>query len=103
MDLSGEEAGKASLLKIIGNVLIMTTMEACAEINVFAEKTGLGVKNAQKLIDNFPHAAAHTIYSTKMINGDYYKEEVRDKNCAVNEFLLLMYRSQWLKSRKPVI
>lgn len=54
----------------------MTTMEACAEINVFAEKTGLGVKNAQKLIDNFPHAAAHTIYSTKMISGDYYKEEV---------------------------
>ena len=76
VDLSGEEAGKASLLKIIGNVLIMTTMEACAEINVFAEKTGLGVENAQKLIDNFPHAAAHTIYSSKMISGDYYKEEV---------------------------
>lgn len=37
VDLSGEEAGKASLLKIIGNVLIMTTMEASAEINVFAE------------------------------------------------------------------
>ena len=76
MDLSGEEAGKASLLKIVGNVLIMTTMEACAEINVFAEKTGLGVENAQKLIAGFPHAVAHTIYSTKMMNGDYYKEEV---------------------------
>ncbi|KAL2043847.1 hypothetical protein N7G274_003367 [Stereocaulon virgatum] len=75
VDLSGEEAGKASLLKIIGNVLIMTTMETCAEINVFAEKTGLGVENAQKLIDNFPHAAAHTIYSNKMLNGDYYQKE----------------------------
>jgi 3-hydroxyisobutyrate dehydrogenase-like beta-hydroxyacid dehydrogenase len=77
VDLSGEEAGKASLLKIIGNVLIMTTMETCAEINVFAEKTGLGVENAQKLIDNFPHAAAHTVYSNKMLNGDYYQKEVR--------------------------
>ena len=76
VDLSGEEAGKASLLKIVGNVLIMTTMETCAEINVFAEKTGLGVENAQKLIDNFPHAAAHTIYSSKMVNGDYYQKEV---------------------------
>ena len=76
VDLSGEEAGKASLLKIIGNVLIMTTMEACAEIIVFAEKTGLGVRNVQKLIDNFPHAAAHSIYSIKMINGNYYKKEV---------------------------
>ena len=103
VDLSGEEAGKASLLKIIGNVLIMTTMEACAEINVFAEKTGLGVKNAQKLIDNFSHAAAHTIYSSKMNSGAYYKEEVRVESPAVNEFLLLMYRSQWLILRKPVI
>ena len=76
MDLSGEEPAKASLLKLAGNVLIMTTMEACAEVNVFAEKTGLGVENAMKLIDSFPHAVAHSIYSNKMINGGYYKEEV---------------------------
>lgn len=76
VDLSGEETGKISLLKIIGNVLIMTTMETCAEINVFAEKTRLGVENTQKWTDNFPHAAAHTIYSSKIVNGDYYQKEV---------------------------
>lgn len=75
IDLSGEEHGKASLLKIIGNVMIMTTMETVAEMNVFAEKTGLGTGNIQKLIEGFPKVA-HTVYSNRMINGEYYQGEV---------------------------
>ena len=37
VDLSGEEPAEASLLKCIGNVLIMTTIETIAEAYAFAE------------------------------------------------------------------
>ena len=51
VDLSGEEPAKASLLKCIGNVLIMTTIEQIAEAHVFAEKSGLGTKHLASLIE----------------------------------------------------
>ena len=76
IDLSGEEPSKASLLKLIGNVLVMNTMETVAEVTVLAEKTGLGEKFAHELIDAFPKAAS-TVYLQKMVSGDYYREQVR--------------------------
>lgn len=48
IDLSDEKHGQASLLKMIGNIMIMSTMEMAAGVNVFAEKVGLGPTNAQK-------------------------------------------------------
>lgn len=38
IDLNGEVASKASLLKFMGNVLILSTMETVAEANVLSEK-----------------------------------------------------------------
>ena len=76
INLSDEEPGQASLLKMIGNVMIMSTMEMVAEVHVFAEKTGLGATNAQKLVEAFPKAAS-VLYSKRMNNGDYYQGEVR--------------------------
>ena len=76
INLSDEEPGQASLLKMIGNVMIMSTMEMVAEVNVFAEKTGLGAANAQRLVEAFPKAAS-MLYSKRMNNGDYYQGEVR--------------------------
>ena len=76
VDLSGEEPAKASLLKVIGNVLIMTTMETVAEAHVFAEKTGLGTGHMQNLIATLFPRPPHTIYSAKMVSGDYYQQEV---------------------------
>ena len=76
INLSDEEPGQASLLKMIGNVMIMSTMEMVAEVNVFAEKTGLGATHAQKLVEAFPKAAS-VLYSKRMNNGDYYQGEVR--------------------------
>ena len=51
VDLSGEEPAKLSLLKCIGNVLIMTTIEQVAEVHVFAENSGLGTKHMASLIE----------------------------------------------------
>lgn len=76
IDLSGEEPEKSSLLKCIGNVLIMTTIEQIAEAHVFAEKSGLGIKHMASLIDTMFPRPPHTVYSSKMISGDYAKGEV---------------------------
>lgn len=76
MDLSGEEPGTASLLKLMGNVLIMTTMEQVAEVNVFAEKTGLGTGNMEKLLTAMFPRPPHAIYNQKMLSGDYYQGKV---------------------------
>ena len=76
IDLSDEEPGQASLLKIIGNVMVLSTMEMVAEVNVFAQKAGLGAANAQRLIEAFPKAAS-VLYSKKMNDGEYYRGKVR--------------------------
>ena len=75
IDLSGEEPGQASLLKMIGNVMILSTMEMVAEVNVFAEKVGLGTANAQKLVEAFPKATS-ALYSKRMNGGGYHRDEV---------------------------
>ena len=77
VDLSGEEPAKASLLKCIGNVLIMTTIQTIAEAHAFAEKSGLGTGHMARLIDTMFPQPPHTVYSRKMTNGEYYKGEVR--------------------------
>lgn len=61
----------------MGNVIILATMETVAEVNVFAEKCGLGVRNMNKLMTalfpNPPHAA----YNDRMLSGDYHRTTVR--------------------------
>lgn len=76
IDLGGEEHGMASLLKLMGNVLIMSTMETVAEVNVFAEKCGLGTDNMQKLMSAMFPNPPHAIYNRRMLSGDYYQGEV---------------------------
>ncbi|KAL6712851.1 hypothetical protein ACLMJK_009563 [Lecanora helva] len=75
IDLSGENPAKATLLKNIGNVLIMTTIEQIAEALVFAEKSGLGTRHMKSLISTMFPRPPHTVYSSKMVNGDYAKGE----------------------------
>ena len=38
----GEDVSKSSLLKIAGNICVVSFMEVLSEAHVFAEKTGLG-------------------------------------------------------------
>lgn len=43
LNLAGQEYGKASVLKVLGNSLIMSALEGLAEAMTLAEKSGLGV------------------------------------------------------------
>lgn len=76
VDFSGEEPGKASLLKNIGNIILLTTMEMVSETHVFAEKSGLGVANLQKLLEALLPTGPALIYSRGMSSGRYYHESV---------------------------
>lgn len=74
IDYSGQPAGNATLLKIIGNTFILQMVEALSEGHTLAENTGLGVENLHKWIEAmFP--GPYTAYSNRMLAGDYYKRE----------------------------
>ena len=77
MNLSGEEPGQASLLKFIGNVLIMTSIETTAEMCTFAEKTNLGAHNVLKLFQALMPISPHVLYAKQMTSGEYAKDHVR--------------------------
>ena len=71
IDLSGQEPGQATRLKLIGNTFVLNMVEALSEGHVVAEKSGLGPQNLHKFIQvMFP--GPYTAYSTRMITGDYY-------------------------------
>ena len=74
IDLSGEDPGKATLLKIIGNTFVLSMVGTLSEGHTLAEKTGLGTHHLHKFVQTlFP--GAYTFYSERMISGDYYKRE----------------------------
>ncbi|OQD82123.1 hypothetical protein PENANT_c023G07692 [Penicillium antarcticum] len=66
----GEDATKASLLKIAGNIVTVNMMEAVGEAQVFAEKTGLGTGPMEELIgEAFGPVAGG--YSKRLTSGAY--------------------------------
>lgn len=74
VDFSGQPAGNATLLKVIGNTFILNMVEVLSEGHTLAEKTGLGVENLHSFIETMfpgPYAA----YSSRMLAGDYYQRE----------------------------
>ena len=76
VDLSSEEPGTASHLKIICNVIVVGLIEAVAEAHVLAEKTGLKsecLQNALSTVWGGPYG----IYSNRMSSGDYHSKKVR--------------------------
>jgi len=73
-DYSDQPAGRATLLKVIGNTFILNMCEVLSEGHVLAEKTGLGTENLHTFIETmFP--GPYTAYSSRMLAGDYYKRE----------------------------
>jgi 3-hydroxyisobutyrate dehydrogenase-like beta-hydroxyacid dehydrogenase len=55
VDFSGQPAGKATLLKVIGNTFILNMVETLSEGHVLAEKSGLGTDNLHSFIETmFP-------------------------------------------------
>jgi 3-hydroxyisobutyrate dehydrogenase-like beta-hydroxyacid dehydrogenase len=74
IDFSGQPAGNATLLKVIGNTFILNMVSQLSEGHVLAEKSGLGVDNLHNFISTmFP--GPYTAYSQRMLEGDYYKRE----------------------------
>ncbi|KAF1946859.1 6-phosphogluconate dehydrogenase 2 [Clathrospora elynae] len=74
INYSGQPAGNATLLKIIGNTFILNMVSQLSEGHVLAEKSGLGVDNLQAFISTmFP--GPYTTYSQRMLAGDYYQRD----------------------------
>lgn len=74
LDFSGQPTRKASLLKVIGNTLILNMIESLSEGHVLAETSGLGADNLHQLVEAlFP--GIYPGYSGRMISGDYYKRD----------------------------
>ncbi|THX57371.1 NAD(P)-binding protein [Aureobasidium pullulans] len=46
----GEDVSRSSLLKITGNIMVIGLQELISEVQVFAEKTGLGTETAEEFI-----------------------------------------------------
>ena len=74
IDLSGEEPGKSTMLKLIGNSFVINMVESLSEGLVVAEKSGLGTKNLHKFIEIF-FPGPYTAYANRMLSGDYYKRD----------------------------
>ncbi|KAJ6164415.1 6-phosphogluconate dehydrogenase-like protein [Penicillium chermesinum] len=65
------EGVTAELLKLMGNFLIMATIETVAEVNVFAEKCKIGTANMNKLLSAMFPEPPHALYNRQMLTGEY--------------------------------
>ncbi|KAL2816682.1 6-phosphogluconate dehydrogenase-like protein [Aspergillus granulosus] len=72
VDLSGENPGAALLLKLMGNFLIMATIETVAEAHAFAETCGIGTKNMDKLMAAVFPRPPHALYNHQMLSGECF-------------------------------
>lgn len=78
-----EEPGKALLLKITGNSIIMMMVEAIAQAHTMAEKIGLPSEKLHNFFESmFP--GPYVAYSNRMLQGDYYKKDVSNSFVRLN-------------------
>lgn len=66
----GEEVSKSSMLKIAGNIIVIGLMEVISEVQVFAEKVGLGTETMEKMIADMFGPVAES-YSKRLTTGAY--------------------------------
>lgn len=66
----GTEVSKSSLLKIAGNICIVSFMEVICEAHVFAEKTGLGSAVLEKMLADMFGPVMES-YSKRVTTGAY--------------------------------
>ncbi|KAL8949062.1 MAG: hypothetical protein Q9222_004803 [Ikaeria aurantiellina] len=74
IDYSDQPHGQATLMKIIGNTLILDMVEALAEGHTVAERSGLGNENLHQFVETM-FSGPYTAYSKRLMEGDYYKRE----------------------------
>ncbi|KIA75357.1 6-phosphogluconate dehydrogenase [Aspergillus ustus] len=68
----GEKPGAALLLKLLGNFLIMATIETVAEAHAFAEKCGIDTTNMDKLLRAVFPLPPHALYNRQMVTGECF-------------------------------
>ncbi|KAL4965122.1 NAD(P)-dependent oxidoreductase [Aspergillus stella-maris] len=66
----GEDVTRSSLLKICGNILVLSFQQVLSESHIFAEKTGLGTANLQSFI-SLMFGSVLESYSTRITSGAY--------------------------------
>lgn len=66
----GTDVSRSSLLKIAGNICVVSFMEAISEAHVFAEKTGLGSDILEKMIGDMFGPVLES-YSKRLTTGAY--------------------------------
>jgi 3-hydroxyisobutyrate dehydrogenase-like beta-hydroxyacid dehydrogenase len=72
--LAGQDPGRATQLKVLGNSLILSMVEALAEAFVVSEKCGLGTHNLLRMVElMFP--GPFVAYATRFQSGDYYQHD----------------------------
>lgn len=69
----GFDVSKSSLLKIAGNICVVSFMEVISEAHVFAEKTGLGSSILEKMLGNMFGPVVES-YSKRLTTGAYAPE-----------------------------
>lgn len=69
----GEEVSKSSLLKIAGNICVVSFMEVLSEAHVFAEKTGLGSTILETMVGDMFGPVLES-YSKRLTTGAYAPE-----------------------------
>jgi 3-hydroxyisobutyrate dehydrogenase-like beta-hydroxyacid dehydrogenase len=66
----GSDVSKSSLLKIAGNICVISFMEVLSEAHVFAEKTGLGSQILETMIGDMFGPVLES-YSKRLTTGAY--------------------------------
>ena len=70
IDFSDQAPARASLLKIVGNTMILQMVESLSEGHTLAEKSGLGVENLHQFIENLfpgPYVAYSNRFACSMV------------------------------------
>lgn len=66
----GIDVSKSSLLKIAGNICVVSFMEVISEAHVFAEKTGLGSEILEQMLGDMFGPVVES-YSKRLTSGNY--------------------------------
>jgi len=91
VDFGGQPAGKATLLKIIGNTFVLNMVESLSEGHVLAEKSGLGGENLHQFIETmFP--GPYTGTSVRMFLGSrFLHRDLRSHVESLNSVLKIKF------------
>lgn len=71
----GSDVEKASRFKLIGNSMILATIELCAETMTLADRSGIRPEQMYEYIQDFFPAPSFLTYGKKIMDNDFHGEE----------------------------